>query len=148
MTLSSLITNLELSKRLKELGVPQKSYFRWCLVSEVDPTTAEPESKKEWKLDRRDGGLGMHVFYEEVSAFLSGELGEILPAWIEYKYQFVSWKVAEPFGGGWCVSYREPGKTDDFVPMIHGKNEADARGEMVAWLIKNHLLEIPGEKNV
>lgn len=68
MKLEQQVTSLEISKRLKELGVKQESYFIWV--------------EEGWRhipflSDRNHGYVG------SCSAFTSSELGEMLPNCIE-----------------------------------------------------------------
>lgn len=105
-------TSLELSKKLKELGVPQKSEFYW--LRGADP------KEGIWTIVHKQimevGG------YDErnlpTSAFLSSELGEMLP------HEYVTKK--QNYGGEFmCGKLSETGGLErDYK---HDYTEADAR---------------------
>lgn len=63
MNLENQVTSLELSKKLKELGVKQESLYTWL-----------HHNHKEWKLVLGDAGVD-----EPVHAYTVAELGELLP---------------------------------------------------------------------
>ena len=67
MNIEHHVTSLELSKRLKELGVPQDSAFYWQRHHSVDAPGGWT-----WSLSNTTNG-------NCVSAFLASELGELLP---------------------------------------------------------------------
>lgn len=71
MNLEHHVTSLELSKRLKELGVPQWSCFYWSESKSKQAATVltalEASEPKWWK------------HRENISAFLASELGNMLP---------------------------------------------------------------------
>ena len=114
MELSKQVTNLELSKKLKELGVKQKSYFFWYLFDD-GTWDIDPEVFGKWGIDK-------------VSAFTVAELGEMLiPMVITYRSAKDYWECAyDP--RGICLT---------------AKTEADARATMLIYLIENILMDIP-----
>lgn len=124
--LENHVTSLELSKRLKELGVKQESLFYW-----VD--------KNGWALqDRKPSYCNIEtcecVEISYLSAFLASELGELIP------YEYIVSKVR---GEGWFC-YKYDGRynfsmTNIFGITIKDKNEADARAEMLIHLLENNL---------
>ncbi len=70
MKLEQQVCNLELAKKLKELGVKQESYFTWV----------------HWRDDSEDDGWDVyhfdnpsHTMGVDYSAFTVAELGELLP---------------------------------------------------------------------
>ena len=63
MPLKQQVTSLELSKRLRELGVPQKSLWYWS-----------NQKTSGWILLEQSGGWGGHSL-ECISAFTVAELG-------------------------------------------------------------------------
>ena len=72
MKLEQKVCSLELSKKLKELGIRQDSTFSWA--KNVDGNFYA--ESKEWKLIfNEDAGVS---YTDSFSAFLSCELGEML----------------------------------------------------------------------
>ena len=133
MKLEQQVTNLELSKKLKELGVKQESYFEWVLRLGT------------WQIWDRT----MHFDYETgiekewIPAYSVAELGEMLPKRFNFSYAkeevtaslCIEWKPL-----GWTVSYLG----GRFKPIV-ADTEANARGKMLCWLIENKHSEV---KNV
>lgn len=90
MNLESQVVSLELSKKLKELGVEQKSIFYW--IEKNTPTVNLPALSLSFKISEYNDGsykfcsdeLGTHFLkpnhekYSIYSAFTVAELGEIL----------------------------------------------------------------------
>jgi hypothetical protein len=140
MKLENQLTSLELSKRLKELGVGQESLFYWQqgykemkgteIASYFEITQTKTESKK-----------GMRCF----SAFTVAELGELLPMMIGEGYLEMSHDSY-----GWLIVYRTEEAHDDpkdVVPIQRDlKSEADARAKMLVYLLENDLLPAPSER--
>lgn len=71
MPLSSQCVSLPLAKRLKELGVRQESLFYWGIIAGRGPELFYEHPGTE--MENEDGISGV------VSAFTSGELGEMMP---------------------------------------------------------------------
>lgn len=113
------VVSLELSKRLKELGVPQKSVFVYASngLREVIYHRLPHYRKNEFTC----------------SAFLASELGEMLPKGsysllTEYKGQW-SWQCKSPKGS--------------FVNGFQSDmNEADARATLLIHLLENSLIPL------
>lgn len=135
MTLQQQVTSLEISQKLKELGLKQESVYIWCLdrngADEFD--TRLMQNTKNNRITTLD----------HVSAFTVAELGEMLPSNI---HQFEK-DDSDPTGK-WFSS----AKTDDNTWVAgYGENstnevefeadtEADARGKMLIYLLENNLL--------
>lgn len=115
--LEQQVTSLELSKRLKELGVKQDSLWYWgkrTFANGVGVIDKEKANSSAW--------------IKICSAFTVVELGEML------KYSLQSYY--EDHDGDYHISIF--GKT---IMFIDGK-EADARAKMLIYLIKNKLMEV------
>jgi hypothetical protein len=69
-------TSLEISKRLKELGVPQKSEFWWALCADENSTEF---NNGEFRIIWVGGKWNKNSIVERYSAFLATELLEMLP---------------------------------------------------------------------
>ncbi len=67
------VTSLELSKRLKELGVKQKLLF-WHELNNIDGGIGTGEI-----VYSKDMSVPVYYSYGYVSSFLASELGEMLP---------------------------------------------------------------------
>ncbi len=117
MELSKQVTSLEISKRLKELGVKQKSLFIW-----VD----EGFGKMPFVSDRHHGYGG------GLSAFTVAELGEMLPL------GYSSWQDEKDFW--YCCNTIDWSKED--VSIKTAETEANARGEMIIYLIENGIFTL------
>src|SRR5437868_5642219 len=81
MKLEDQVTNLELSKRLKELGVKQESLFWWEFY-----ISGDPELKRAGEQECIEGeSEPWYPSKDCISAFTVAELGEMLPKNIEDK---------------------------------------------------------------
>jgi len=124
MRIEDQVCSLELSKKLKELGVRQESYFYW-----YDDTVAH-------KMYFAGGGLVGSKPIEKYSAYTASELGEMLPMEVfknDICFALASWKIPK----GWRIFYGG----NDFC--LHGETEekeSDARAKMIIYLIESNLL--------
>lgn len=131
MTLEQRITSLELSKRLKELGVKQESIFVWEYFSETCygvkfiPFAVVPDKFN---------------CCEHYSAFTSSEIIEMLPKYITkdntefYYLQYPSWHCDK-----WIITYGnsfERWKSKEQEDVI----EVNARAKMLIYLLENKLI--------
>lgn len=139
MKLKDQVCSLELSKKLKELGVPDndpvwwwrndypnnptKYEDKWYLIPFGDyPYTHEPQKSEKYE-------DGWHL----LPAFTVAELGEMLPeSYFTCKsHPSNEWVV--------CDQYE-----DGYPPTLGGfeasdKTEADARAKMLIYLLENYL---------
>lgn len=115
------VCSFELSKRLKELGVPQRSIFFWQELAEGNIRLGHGQHPDS-------GDLAIHhcVLSFEYSAFTVNELGEMLP------YYFSSEKHSKQ----WRVGMIKEGKADMWGA---GRKEADARANAKIYLIENKI---------
>lgn len=125
MELSKQCVSLELSKRLKDLGVKQESLFKWV----IDYPTEMKNYITSFEDEIPPGD-------KQISAFTVAELGELLP------YQFDrQWLPIKDDDGTWHVWEREFGMYDkDGNEFQNEATEADARAKMLIYLLENHLL--------
>ncbi len=112
MKLENQVCSLELAKKLKELGVNQESLFYW-------ERQYLPQVTTDWRIM-----LG-HQYNEYISAFTVAELGEMLPY---YHYETIKSFRWVDFA---C---------ECFEISFKCKTEADARANMVIYLIENKLI--------
>ena len=130
MRLENQVTSLEISKKLKELGVKQESLFYW-VEYEKDAYDLWHKIAKEvyFTHTRTIHSLPLHNLY---SAYTVAELGELLP--YEWKLTF---KSSE---NSWWVSPRQD------IPHCWAKTEANARAKMLIYLIENKLIKLTTQK--
>jgi len=118
MTLEDQVCSLELAKKLKELGVRQKSAFYW---TEREIVFGGYGTRKV-ELERREG--------ERVSAFTVAELGEMLPLHKLFQKRF------EKGGSIYCAIEDETG---NYIFEEDAPTEADARAKILIYVIENQL---------
>jgi hypothetical protein len=130
-------TLLELSKKLKELGVQQESLYRH--VAFLDYGNSQKIYSPSgwyiavWYKDRMFDRP--RVDEEWVSAFTVAELGEMLPS-LNGKGWIQSYKGD---GGFWNVSFQV--STSNELVNFGSESEADARAKMLIYLLENGLLK-------
>lgn len=153
------VTTLETSKHLKELGVKQESEFAWFKLYGKDKyeldyvkSTIEPYENKELHPD------------DFISAFLSSELGEMLPRLICDKdqplsktkgkcYPLIIEGLSDDYSdqtiiNGWSIKYGDTEvKVENEIKMnsagiYYVGNEAEARAKMLIYLLENNLIEL------
>lgn len=116
MELEKQVCNLELAKKLKELGVMQESYLIWIRGYQED----------SWSLTVSK--FNHHV--NRYAAFTVAELGEMLPIGLDSKGQAIQ---IERSKDGWVSglrTYRE------FIKTFIEPREADARAKMLIYLLE------------
>lgn len=139
------VSSFEPSKKLKELGVRKKSILAW-----------NPDTKK-----LTSGYLGVpqpkdhNKFENRISAFTVAELGEMLPAKINYlsyftiKQKFITHIHAKPedyffnYKGKYDTNQASgESKISSILVGSQSKTEADARAKMLIYLIENNLIKL------
>lgn len=134
MKLENQVVSLELSKKLKELGVPQKSLFWW------GDTIGEPR----WQIlipEKMPRG----VAYENArmaakySAHTVAEIGELFPVKVEDVYREIV--TSHQGTGGWICAVKNivSGK---YTEREEADTEANARAKMLIYLIENKLTSL------
>lgn len=139
MYLENQVCSLDLSKRLKELGVKQDSLFCWM------------------ELGCKECGLKNEIVYvykvtgdkpnNVYSAFTVAELGEMLPRKI-CQYTRLYDQPEFPWMKKYSVCLNESSSSEDgcLVRAIHSESddyEANARAKMLIYLLENKLMELP-----
>ena len=125
------LTSLELSKRLKELGVKQESLFYW-------------NTRKEKVLAGYHLPVAPVDFKDKfVSAFTVAELGEMLPVRNyngEQTEDLANWSTFKSDDKWIChLSWRY---TRTNAEHIEADTEADVRAKMLIYLLENKLIEL------
>lgn len=122
------VTSLELSKKLNELGVKQESQFYWIENILVFKSGTGFYAKN-------GAGMNLHpMINKAVSAFLSSELGKMLP----YGYRTNRYQTSsEPIESGYICCPNTDRHT------FCADTEADARAKMIIYLTENQLITLP-----
>ena len=143
MNLLSQVCSLELAKRLKELGVKQDSLFYYrAWENPLAGIFKESDVNEErWRI----------YFYEdkysksrdwEISSFTVAELGEMLPDLLSSLTASGSDKqfIYQKNNGIHGIGYWEGGNKQVF-PIFSSSKEADARAQMLIYLLENGLIK-------
>ncbi len=126
MKLEDQVCSIELSKKLKELGVEQDSYFSWVLSKTTGDVFLSPTH------------LLLNRFYEILgSAFTVAELGEMLPKHITkyikaYSVHYYLIIVYNTYGQVWTVKYERG--CGGILEYFSDTKEVDARAKMMIYL--------------
>lgn len=143
MNLEQQVANLDLSKKLKALGVKQESIFYWeyydeqCYAVKYFPFCVVPDSHNKFQL---------------YSAFTASELSLLMPhhyAKDEYTHFIDTTACTMPDGEYFtiCRSHFYFNEDDGCevvgVDFDGDGNEANARAMMLIYLIENSLMEAP-----
>ena len=115
MELEKQVVNLKLSKKLKELGVKQGSYWNWCY----------PNDQSQWYITT-------HFTPRCYSAYTCAELGEMLPE----EDWFYKKNITNDNNSEWWIAKKN--KYDLQIAIT----EANARAKMLIWLIENKYIEV------
>jgi len=121
------VTLLEISKRLRDLGVKQESEYYWLCINEPEVIT-----KREVDL----AGWNDKYLY---SSFLAEELGKMLPPSIIIK-KVEYWLNIARMSHGWVVGYVSQKKGTIFQEINISLSNSMAL--MLEYLITNKLITI------
>ena len=125
ISLEKQVVNLELSKRLKELGVKQESLFYYGIWK----GDTVPVYRNQLLLD----GVKLS---ECISAFTVAELGEMLPKIAIPDTNYYGSKTGD---GRWEVGYVFMDGSGIWHLEVEA-TEADARANMLIYLVENKLV--------
>lgn len=123
MKLEDQITSLELSKKLKNLGVEQESLFYWQLFNNGADLTYSGSY---------EGNSLNQLKATSISAFTVAELGEML------KLDEIEIRTERGVSGDWYLSMEAGGGGVQFV----ANTEVNARAKMLIYLIENKLFSL------
>jgi hypothetical protein len=132
MNLENQVCNLELAKKLKDIGVKQESLFFWVITENANEIVVESNLKFD------------HSF--QFSAFTVAEFGDMLPETIYLmdKPKILIMKKRSKFFIGYRnENYRIYYCEETFCCAVCDKNEANARAKILIYLIENKLMEVP-----
>jgi hypothetical protein len=134
VNLENQVCSLELSKRLKELGVKQESLFYYqnnpyndgeeCIVLMI---TEARSINNENAIINTECENNINA---KIAAFIASELGELLPLFIEIERDCYAddgeylWRII-------CCEHE-----------IFDENETNARAKMLIYLLENKLMEL------
>lgn len=147
MKLENQVTNLELSRKLKELGVKQDSYFDWFKLKENNDYSLV----EYWQID-------YEIRFDTISAFTVAELGELLPNSIQLKNQepFDNYSISiHKFNrvsddmkviNNFIVNYYTESDENSWLrirltPNIYDPNLANAMAKMLIYLLENGMIK-------
>lgn len=148
MNLNDQVCSIDLSKRLKELGVKQESYFYWA---------ANGNNGDQWEVHHFN-----QSYSSDYSAFSAAELGELLPnkilieanapfdCFAIYITKFNSVDEKSIITNNYIVNYEcdstPAGGVDAWLRRkltsnFYDKNLADAMAKMLIHLLENGLIK-------
>ena len=122
---------MELAQRLRGRGVDARSLWTWCKIGE--------KWSVEWSYG--DEPIKAERF---APAYTVSELGHMLPAVLDEEgtdsWLYIQKLEDVVLGGGWRVSYMDD---EEVEHHIESKTEADARANMLVWLVEKHFIKPP-----
>lgn len=134
MKLEDQVTSLELSKKLKELGVKQESMFSWVLDRHDGETYVVDFNDACGLCSRSYNGSRENA----ISAFTVAELGEMLPARKTDK-ESGYFESNKDLSGMWRVYWTDT-TTGEWKVDFNEFSEANARAKMLVHLLENKLI--------
>jgi len=136
MKLEEMVSNKELSKKLKDLGVPQNSLWCWVQYIYTKPAHEKHPLYTTEVIPKHDA-MFIDMVQFEISAFTVAELGELLPQYLKSRGFMLTTVKNEK--NHWWVGYT------DHLGKAHcserEKTEADARAAMLVYLLENGLVK-------
>ena len=139
MSIEQHVTSLELSKKLKELGVKKESVFYYASGYVV--TNRAQHYYRDELMNYGCGCCEERSGYDKddvCSAYLASELGDMLPRLIHKNERGFLISICKSIDNDWIIKYDT--YTDFKLKITIDKTEADARAEMLIYLIENgHL---------
>lgn len=144
MTIEQQVVSLELSKKLKELGVKQESLFYWVKGIEV-ADFPEGDDYESW-FSERAKVITRKRAESVIHIKDSGDWDEEDTKSVDYYAAFTVAELGEMIGPkhGHMPAYNSNWDhgwyTKDFSETIHEKTEADARAKILICLIEQGLL--------
>ena len=133
MKLEKQVVSLELSKKLKELGVEQESL--WYHIHFCQSHGMIPDGEISGR-ERADSWNSEFVY----SAFTTAELGEMLPDdFISFRSKQGKHSSTPKKIDWWCEKEEKTGR----VWLKHSDTEADCRAKMLIYLIENKYIISP-----
>lgn len=126
MKIEQQVTSLEISKKLKELGVKQESYFHWYQGIQGIWSLGDTTDMMNGAVDV---GRSTAPQFNSYSAFTVAELGEMLPSDFRFTTEI----------GNWVGGHVRIGSFD-IVDLFFADTEADARGKILIYLLENNLI--------
>lgn len=137
MTLNNQVSSLELSKKLRELGVKQESYFAWFdgRATSLNACWEVFPSTESYVVIGTEGTC---------SAFTTSELGEMLPQNLQPETAAGETTYLQMWRNGeqdlWCVAYKDYMNRQRFTEFAD--TEADARALCLIYLLENKLISL------
>ena len=130
MNIESQVTSLELSKKLKEIGVKQESenYFHYC-----------EECKNEYE-NYKGEFLDYKGHSESTSVFTIYELLEIIPKEINYYFLHIN-----NIDDEWYIYYEDAYGTLN-SKQTSDKSMANSLAMMIIYLVENGFMEVKIEQ--
>lgn len=119
-----LVTSLDTSKKLSDLGLKKDSYFWHIRLSD------SPNGMEDWILRNMKWGEGA---VEQYHAYTSGELGEMLPC-NDGEAFYLTQKGL--IGNLWYVTRCRLTNMED-LHRVEAETEVEARAKMLIYLIEN-----------
>ena len=138
MRLEEQVISLELSKKLKELGVPQDGFYIWWKPKEREREFELSPKKQQiyWKNTDNE-------FIEWCSAYTVAELGEMLPDHLLDDNEDWPYTLRLEKGDNeWLVYYSEIDRGLIGETIHHLGSLADAMAHMLIYLLENNLIEV------
>jgi hypothetical protein len=150
MKLENQVVSLELSKKLKELGIKHESIWHWQLINTPHPRLTYNLNPSEWSGDYR------------ISAFTSSELIEMTPQYIDTKQNepfnnfmfnleliniFIEEKLTRVCSVNYNCNSCSSGGIDAWLRRklydpIFDENLSNALAKNIIYLIENKYMEI------
>lgn len=147
MNIESQVCSFDPSKRLKELGIKQKSLFHWMASKSIQFI---PELEEDDGSEYVVGYLPRHLknTTDHYSALTVAELGEMLPYEFRMPNTFAPcsikyWKREWGYAMVATSPNREnPSDNTYYMTEQRDKNEANVRAKFLIYLIENNLIDI------
>lgn len=156
MTLEQQVCNLQLAKKLKELGVKQESLFVWYQSNHS--IMLADKDKLFWYCAHRDNNSTWNT--EKLSAFTAAELLDMMPGrnkrwdidgkwsndwWLRIDQSWAARDKRRADGkmqNTWKVDYVNDDDTPLRDEMSFGENLADQVAELLIYLLEKGLLTL------
>lgn len=149
MKLEDQVCSLEYAKRLRELGVKQRSLVYWLNIQHCVHMKVKENG---WELEEDENG---NLIVDKIdyrtelgnpavcnidkdncwAAFTVSELGEMI--------KNINFVIELDNKKNWMIHFWID-KDDHAIP-VNNKKEADARAQMLIYAIENKLMELPNE---